>query len=278
MKILKTPAEASAFCRECRRRGEKIALVPTMGCLHDGHFSLIDIARTKAENVVVSIFVNPTQFGPGEDLDRYPRTFEADCRGCEAHGAAAVFAPAPSDMYCPDRSVWVVEENLSRHLCGKSRPTHFRGVCTVVAKLFNITLPDAAVFGQKDAQQALIIRRMVRDLNYGIEIVTAPLVRDTDNVAMSSRNRYLSPQERECARSLSRAVLAMRDCPAGELAKRAAEGAKAIEAAGGRVDYFETVDTETLEPPTGATAEVLVAAAAYFGSTRLIDNVVVRLK
>ena len=278
MKIFTTPAEVSAFSRQCRREGNRIALVPTLGCLHDGHFSLIDIAKKHADVVIVSIFVNPTQFGPNEDLAKYPRTFEADCRGCEAHGAAAIFAPVPESMYHPDSSVWVVEETLSNHLCGLSRPVHFRGVCTVVAKLFNIALPDVAVFGQKDAQQALIIRRMVRDLNYGIEIITAPLIRDSDNVALSSRNKYLSEDERIRARSLSRAVLALEECPLDQIAARVEAGKKEIIAAGGKIDYFEIVDTDTLEPPTAETREILAAAAVYYGSTRLIDNTIVRFK
>ncbi len=278
MKIFTQPAEVTSFSRQCRKEGLKIALVPTMGCLHDGHFSLIDIASQHADVVIVSIFVNPTQFGPTEDLAKYPRTFEADCRGCEAHGAAAIFAPVPESMYHPDSSVWVVEETLSNHLCGLSRPIHFRGVCTVVAKLFNIALPDVAVFGQKDAQQALIIRRMVRDLNYGIEIITAPLIRDSDNVALSSRNKYLSAEERISARSLSRAILALEECPLEEIAARVEAGKKSITDAGGRIDYFEIVDTETLEAPTAETTEILAAAAVYYGSTRLIDNTIVRFK
>ena len=278
MKIFKTPAEVSSFCRQCQRDGSRIALVPTMGCLHDGHFSLIDIAAKHADVVIVSIFVNPTQFAPNEDLAAYPRTFQADCEGCEAHGATAVFAPEPESMYCADRSVWVVEETLSRYLCGLSRPIHFRGVCTVVAKLFNITRPDVAVFGQKDAQQALIIRRMVRDLDYGIEIITAPLVRDADMVALSSRNKYLSEEERVRARSLSRAILSLADCPAQELESRIAAGRNDIEICGGKIDYFEIVDTDTLEAPTEKTTEILAAAAVYYGSTRLIDNTIVRLK
>lgn len=191
MKIFHQPKELQEYALNCKRSGKRIALVPTMGFLHAGHASLIDIARERGDEVIVSIFVNPTQFAPTEDLDKYPRDFENDCKLCEAHGATAVFAPQPEDMYAPDRSIWVDETTLSKVLCGKSRPIHFRGVLTVVSKLFNLAVPDVAVFGKKDAQQAIIIKRMVRDLDFPVEIVLGDLIRDTDNVAMSSRNRYL---------------------------------------------------------------------------------------
>ena len=208
MKIFHQPKELQEYALNCKRSGKRIALVPTMGFLHAGHASLIDIARKRGDEVIVSIFVNPTQFAPTEDLDKYPRDFENDCKLCEAHGATAVFAPQPEDMYAPDRSIWVDETTLSKVLCGKSRPIHFRGVLTVVSKLFNLTLPDVAVFGKKDAQQAIIIKRMVRDLDFPVEIVLGDLIRDTDNVAMSSRNRYLTEDERVRARSISQSVFA----------------------------------------------------------------------
>jgi pantoate--beta-alanine ligase len=281
MKIFRTPEEFQSYALECKRSGKRIALVPTMGFLHNGHASLIDIARERGDEVFVSIFVNPTQFAPNEDLDKYPRDFENDCKLCEAHGATAVFAPAPESMYESDRSIWVDEMVLSKVLCGKSRPIHFRGVLTVVAKLFNLALPDVAVFGKKDAQQAIIIKRMVRDLNFPVEIVLGDLIRDTDNVAMSSRNRYLSEDERTRARSISQSVFAAEATLKAEgfkaVAQVIADAQKRITEAGGVVDYVEIRDAENLEEPTAASRELLFAVAAFFGTTRLIDNCFVKV-
>ncbi len=281
MKIFTQPQELQAFALAARRAGKRIALVPTMGFLHDGHASLIDIARQRGDEVIVSIFVNPTQFGPTEDLDQYPRDFEHDCKLCEAHGATVIFAPPPEAMYASDRSVWVDESVLSKVLCGQSRPIHFRGVLTVVAKLFNLAQPDVAVFGRKDAQQAILIRRMVRDLNFPVEIVLGELIRDRDGVALSSRNRYLSADERTRARAISQAVLkAQREldgAPLRDVAGVVAEVAERIAAAGGRIDYVEARDAETLAPPSAQTTELLLAVAAFFGATRLIDNCFVKL-
>ncbi len=282
MKIINTPEEMQRQALEWRKSGKKIGLVPTMGFLHDGHMSLIDRARPECDILIVSIFVNPTQFGPNEDLDKYPRDFKRDCEQCEAHKVDCIFAPAPEVMYAPDHSTWVVEEKLSRPLCGKSRPIHFRGVATVVTKLFNLTQAEVAVFGRKDAQQALIIKRMVRDLNMPIEIIVAPLVRDTDLVAMSSRNRYLSESERKSAQVISRSLLSAED----ELRRNGIKDIEDIEeliskikaaitSAGGRIDYVEALDGYNLEPLTGKSSSVLLAVAAYFGTTRLIDNVLV---
>ena len=233
------------------------------------------------DEVIVSIFVNPTQFAPNEDLDKYPRDFENDCKLCEAHGATAVFAPAPDAMYAPDRSIWVDETTLSKVLCGKSRPIHFRGVLTVVSKLFNLALPDVAVFGKKDAQQAIIIKRMVRDLDFPVEIVLGDLIRDTDNVAMSSRNRYLSEDERIRARSISQSVFAaearLKTDGVSAVSEVIAEAVKRISDAGGVVDYVEIRDAENLEDPTESSRELLFAVAAFFGTTRLIDNCFVKL-
>ena len=281
MKIFHEPKELQEYALNCKRSGKRIALVPTMGFLHAGHASLIDIAKSRGDEVIVSIFVNPTQFAPNEDLDKYPRDFENDCKLCEAHGATAVFAPAPDAMYASDRSIWVDETVLSKVLCGRSRPIHFRGVLTVVSKLFNLALPDVAVFGKKDAQQAIIIKRMVRDLDFPVEIVLGDLIRDTDNVAMSSRNRYLSEDERTRARSISQSVFAAE-------AKLKSEGVSAVEAviaeavkrisdAGGAVDYVEVRDAGNLEEPTSSSKELLFAVAAVFGTTRLIDNCFVKL-
>ena len=281
MKIFHQPKELQEYALNCKRSGKRIALVPTMGFLHAGHASLIDIARERGDEVIVSIFVNPTQFAPTEDLDKYPRDFENDCKLCEAHGATAVFAPQPEDMYAPDRSIWVDETVLSKVLCGKSRPIHFRGVLTVVSKLFNLTLPDVAVFGKKDAQQAIIIKRMVRDLDFPVEIVLGDLIRDTDNVAMSSRNRYLTEDERVRARSISQSVFAAEAKLKNEGVKAVSEviadAVKRISDAGGVVDYVEVRDADNLEEPTSNSKELLFAVAAVFGTTRLIDNCFVKL-
>lgn len=281
MKIFHQPKELQEYALNCKRSGKRIALVPTMGFLHAGHASLIDIARERGDEVIVSIFVNPTQFAPTEDLDKYPRDFENDCKLCEAHGATAVFAPQPEDMYASDRSIWVDETVLSKVLCGKSRPIHFRGVLTVVSKLFNLTLPDVAVFGKKDAQQAIIIKRMVRDLDFPVEIVLGDLIRDTDNVAMSSRNRYLTEDERVRARSISQSVFAAEAKLKSEGVKAVSEviedAVKRISNAGGVVDYVEVRDADNLEEPTSNSKELLFAVAAVFGTTRLIDNCFVKL-
>ena len=281
MKIFHQPKELQEYALNCKRSGKRIALVPTMGFLHAGHASLIDIARERGDEVIVSIFVNPTQFAPTEDLDKYPRDFENDCKLCEAHGATAVFAPQPEDMYASDRSIWVDETVLSKVLCGKSRPIHFRGVLTVVSKLFNLTLPDVAVFGKKDAQQAIIIKRMVRDLDFPVEIVLGDLIRDTDNVAMSSRNRYLTEDERVRARSISQSVFAAEAKLKSEGVKAVSEviadAVKRISDAGGVVDYVEVRDADNLEEPTSSSKELLFAVAAVFGTTRLIDNCFVKL-
>lgn len=273
MRIIHDPAELQTLALSVKRTGKRIGLVPTMGFLHDGHLSLIDEAKKRSDFVIVSIFVNPVQFGPNEDLDKYPRDFERDRALCEEHGADVVFAPAPEAMYAPDRSVWVEETKLSQGLCGALRPGHFRGVTTVVAKLFLLAQPDVAVFGQKDAQQALVIRRMIRDLNFPIEMVTAPLVRDTDGVALSSRNKYLSPADRERAKVLSQSLFAAQR---GELD---ADGVrKAIAGTADKVDYVVWLDADTLEEPAENTREILVAVAAYFGTTRLIDNMLIQEK
>ena len=281
MKIFHEPGELQQYALECKRSGKRIALVPTMGFLHAGHASLIDIAKTRGDEVIVSIFVNPTQFAPNEDLDKYPRDFENDCKLCEAHGATAIFAPKPESMYAADRSIWVDETALSKVLCGKSRPIHFRGVLTVVSKLFNLALPDVAVFGKKDAQQAIIIKRMVRDLDFPVEIVLGDLIRDTDNVAMSSRNRYLSSDERQRARSISQSVFAaeakLKADGVSAVSEVIADAVKRISEAGGTVDYVEVRDADNLEEPTAESKELLFAVAAVFGTTRLIDNCFVKL-
>ena len=278
MKILKTPTEAQEWARSIHERSKTIAVVPTMGYLHDGHLSLVDRAKKEADVVVLTLFVNPIQFCPGEDYAIYPRDHERDIALCEKRGVDAMFIPEVSDMYAPDASILVNESSLSNHLCGKVRPGHFRGVCTVVSKLFNATMADVAIFGQKDAQQVAIIRRMVRDLNFPIRIVTSPIVREPDGLAMSSRNTRLSPEERVNALGLSRALReALAKIAEGE---RDAGAVKELmrgvmEKSGLRVDYAEIVSNETLENVETVSSGDLIALAAYSGATRLIDNAVV---
>ena len=272
MRTLGTLAETAAFRATAP---SPVLLVPTMGALHAGHAALIDAARTHAGRhgtVVVSIFVNPTQFGPNEDLAKYPRTMEADLKVCAAHGADAVFAPSADEMYPPGDSTFVDETELSRGLCGAQRPGHFRGVCTVVAKLFNIIRPHAAIFGEKDYQQLAIIRRMVRDLFFGLEIIGHPTVREADGLAMSSRNRYLDAAERKRAAAFPAALsaAAKESDPAQIVAK-----AKALITAGTGAEpqYVGLVDAETLAPVTVLDRPAVLAAAVKIGETRLIDNV-----
>lgn len=276
MQIFREAAELQNFALTQKRAGKTIGLVPTMGFLHAGHASLIDIARSKSDLVIVSIFVNPTQFGPTEDLDKYPRDFDRDVALCAEHGVDAIFAPEPDSMYAPDASTWVEETVLSKVLCGKSRPIHFRGVTTVVAKLFNLALPDIAVFGRKDAQQLLIIKRMVRDLNFPIQIIEGALIREKDGLALSSRNRYLSDDERQRAlvisRSLKAAAPIIQSTGVAAIASTVESVKQKISAAGGKIDYVEALDAETLTAPTDNTKSILLAAAVYFGTTRLIDN------
>ena len=275
MKIFKTRKELQNYALELKRSGKSIALVPTMGFLHDGHMSLIDIARKKADVVIVSIFVNPKQFAPHEDFDRYPRDFDGDVAKCADHGADVIFAPEIDGMYDGDSSTWVEEVKLSGPLCGKSRPTFYRGVTTVVAKLFLLAQPDYAVFGLKDAQQCFVIQRMVRDLDFPVEIIPAPLVRDADGLALSSRNRYLSEDERSRALAIHRALLGAKAAIIADKNNIDAalnEAVETITAAGGRVDYVELLDCNTMEAATAESKQVIVAAAAFFGTTRLIDN------
>ena len=276
MNTFHDPAELHAWCAAEKRLGRVIGLVPTMGCLHQGHLSLIRLAKERCDRVVVSIFVNPTQFAPNEDYDAYPRREQDDLALCQAEGADAVFLPRPADLYAQDHSAWVEETLLAKTLEGAQRPTHFRGVCTVVAKLFNIVQPDIAVFGQKDFQQVAVIRRMVRDLNFPIEIVRAPIVRDTDGLALSSRNAYLTPENRATALCLSRAVRQAQDAvAAGERDVAAIEAAakETLTAAGWAPDYATVIDAETLIPIQtvlpGASALLL---AARKDGLRLIDN------
>jgi pantoate--beta-alanine ligase len=277
MKIVQTPEEMQSMMHGLRRAGKQIGFVPTMGFLHAGHLSLMQIARTNAEVVVVSIFVNPAQFGPNEDLDAYPRDFERDEKLCREAGVDVLFYPTPQNMYLAEHSIWVNEESLSGFLCGASRPGHFRGVCTVVAKLLNIVLPDFMVLGEKDAQQLRVLRRMVRDLNFPVQVISGPTFREPDGLAMSSRNKYLTLVERKGAPCLfqgletAKALFANGERDAGKI-KAAVR--TVIEKTSGRVDYIELVDDETLQPVKILGKPALLALAVKFSGARLIDNTV----
>lgn len=277
MQVLKTISDTRAACRTAKQKGT-LGLVPTMGALHEGHVSLVRAANAQCQTVAVSIFVNPTQFGPTEDLAKYPRTFERDCELLEKEGVDLIFAPTAEEMYPAGASTFVTVEKLSERLDGKSRPGHFRGVTTVVSKLFHIVEPDKAFFGQKDAAQVAVIRRMVRDLDLPVEIVVCPIVREPDGLAMSSRNVYLNPQQRKTALVLSRSLRRILETfEKGERNSAAliATGKNVIaEEPDARLDYFEIVDPNTLEPVSAIHGPALVAVAAYVGTTRLIDNLV----
>ena len=266
-----------AASRAARAAGKRLGFVPTLGALHEGHLSLVRAARAANDVVAASIFVNPTQFGPNEDLAKYPRSFERDCQLLEREGVEFLFAPSVEEIYPAGAVTWVTVEGLSEKLDGRSRPGHFRGVTTVVAKLFHIVEPDAAFFGQKDAAQVAIIRRMVRDLNLAVKIVVCPIVRETDGLAMSSRNAYLDPEQRKKALVLHRSLMRVQKMvEAGEraAAKLMTAGREEFGRENSvRLDYFEIVDPETLDPVEDVSDGALVAVAAYVGSTRLIDNV-----
>ena len=277
--IVKTIEEVRAQVKAWRAEGLTVGLVPTMGYLHEGHQSLI--ARSVAENdrTVVSDFVNPIQFGPTEDLATYPRDIERDAALCESTGANLIFHPEADEMYAPDFCTYVDMDHLTKGLCGKTRPIHFRGVCTVVSKLFHIVQPDRAYFGQKDAQQLAVIRRMVRDLNMPLTIVGCPIIREEDGLAKSSRNTYLSAEERKAALCLSRGL--NKGKAAVEAGETDAEKVKAIITAEieaeplSRIDYVEIVDWNNLEPVSSTEGSILAAVAVYIGKTRLIDNFII---
>lgn len=280
MIIAKTVDEVRAQVREWRKEGLTVGLVPTMGYLHEGHASLVDKAVSMCDRVVASVFVNPTQFGPGEDLETYPRDFEHDCKLLEEHGCSMVFHPEVSEMYAEDAATYVeILSDMPKQLCGKTRPIHFRGVCTVVSKLFNIVLPDKAFFGQKDAQQLAIIKRMVKDMSYGIEIVGCPIIREEDGLAKSSRNTYLNEEERKAALVLSKSIFM-----GEEMIKNGEKDANKVVAAMiknieaepmAKIDYVSAVDGITMMPVEKVEGSVLVAMAVYIGKTRLIDNFIV---
>lgn len=278
MKVVGTIKEVRELVKEWKKNGETVGFVPTMGYLHEGHGSLITKARENNDKVVVSIFVNPMQFGPTEDLDSYPRDLEKDSKFCESLGADLIFHPEPEEMYHDDFSSYVDMSVLTEELCGLSRPVHFRGVCTVVTKLFNIVQPDNAYFGQKDAQQLAIIKHMVHDLNMDINVVGCPIVREEDGLAKSSRNTYLSPEERKAALILSKTVkLAKELIDAGEkdadvVVAKMKENIETEPMA--KIDYVKAVNGLTMQQQKEIKAPMLIAMAVYIGKTRLIDNMI----
>ncbi len=279
MILLHTIPETKAFVHDWHNQGLRVGLVPTMGFLHEGHLSLIDRIKSHCDRIIVSIFVNPTQFAPGEDLDRYPRDFERDEKLVEEHQADAIFYPDAREIYPEGYRTFVIVEGLGNVLCGRSRPTHFRGVTTVVSKLFNITQCNVAAFGQKDYQQAVIINRMVMDLNLDIEILLCPTVRESDGLAMSSRNSYLTPEQREQAPVLFRALSAGQKLFTGgvtDASKIKQEMRKIIKSVPGvSVDYLEIVDAENLQPISKIGQRAVLAGAIWLGNVRLIDNLVI---
>ena len=282
MRVIRSIQKMYKLSESARKEGKIIGFVPTMGYLHEGHLSLIRIARKRCDLLVVSIFVNPTQFGPNEDLNSYPRDFERDSKLCEKEGVDVIFAPSAEEMYPDSYSTWVeVKGSITEVLCGAFRPGHFRGVTTVVAKLFNIVQPHFAVFGQKDAQQLVVIKKMTRELNFPVEIVAAPTVREKDGLAMSSRNEYLNENERKVAPKIYQSlILAKNMLLRGERdtekikneMRKFLESAKLI-----KVQYIDIVDADTLEPLKNARGRVMVALAAFLGKARLIDNIIVDL-
>jgi pantoate--beta-alanine ligase len=277
--VVTTVAEVREVIARVRRDGRTVGFVPTMGALHEGHASLVRAARASSGFVVVSIFVNPTQFGPKEDFGKYPRTLEADQKVCAGAGADLIFAPTAAEMYPAPFVTWVEVKELDAELDGPARPGHFRGVCTVVLKLLNVVQPDVAHFGAKDFQQARIIRQMVRDLNVPVEVRVEPTVREPDGLAMSSRNRYLSPAERELAPAIYRALRGAKSrAAAGEIDVARLESSLAAELAaipGARVDYARILDADTLRPLARLDRPAVAAVAVFLGTTRLIDNLVI---
>ena len=277
--VVSDPVEVRNQVKKWRAEGLSVGLVPTMGYLHEGHQSLIQKSVEQNDKTVVSVFVNPIQFGPNEDLATYPRDMKRDTELCESTGADLIFHPEPSDMYADDFCTFIDMDKVTKNLCGKTRPTHFRGVCTVCGKLFHIVAPDRAYFGQKDAQQLAVIRRMVRDLNFDLEIVGCPIIREDDGLAKSSRNTYLSPTERQAAIVLHKALTAGEEqIKAGEtdamVVKETISGIIDAEPLA-EIDYVEVVDFDSIEPVARIEGNTLVAVAVYIGKTRLIDNFII---
>jgi len=271
-------AEMKVACRQVKRNGKTLGFVPTMGALHDGHLSLVRASKSRCDVTAVSIFVNPLQFGPSEDFAKYPRALERDVQLLEPLGVDLLFVPRMDEMYSRGAKTYVVVEEISERLDGASRPGHFRGVATVVAKLLGIVRPDYAFFGQKDAAQVAVLRKMVSDLNLDVELVVCPIVREKDGLAMSSRNAYLTPEQRQQALVLYRSLMRVKaaaDAGERDTTKLIEIGKQVIaEEPGSRLDYFAIVDPDTLDPVTEVAPRVLIAVAAYVGTARLIDNIV----
>jgi len=282
MEIAKTIQSVRALVKAARREGKTIGLVPTMGALHSGHLSLVKAANKQTDFVVVSIFVNPSQFGQGEDFENYPRDLKADAKACERAGVDVIFAPTVQQMYPRENLTWVNVENLTETLCGRSRPGHFRGVTTICAKLFNIVMPDTAFFGQKDAQQAIVIKRMVDDLNMPLEIVVCPTVREENSLAISSRNIYLTETEKKDSTVLYEALQKCR-----EMIQKGVTNSRALitemrsmieQVPSAKIDYISIVDAETLQEVARAEGKILIALAVHIGRARLIDNILMDLR
>ena len=276
--VVKTVKEVREFVKDARRNGKTIGFVPTMGFLHEGHKSLIDRAAKENDVVVVSDFVNPTQFGPNEDFEAYPRDIDKDARLCEEAGADIIFNPEPDEMYSSPLTTISVDK-ITKGLCGKTRPIHFNGVCTVVSKLFNIVTPDRAYFGEKDAQQLIVVKKMVKDLNFDIEIIGCPIIRESDGLAKSSRNTYLNAEERSAALCLSRSLKIGKEMiENGEKEAQAVKNAIISEIEKeplAKIDYVEIVDLDNLESTNRTDVGILCAIAVYIGKTRLIDNFII---
>lgn len=281
MKIISSPSEIQNYCRSAIAEGKTIGLVPTMGFLHEGHLSLMQRARTENDLVVASIFVNPTQFGPNEDYEAYPRDLQNDSKMAAEICVDVIFAPTAQEMYPKRYATFVEVEGITEKMCGASRPEHFRGVTTIVAKLFNLVQPHKAYFGQKDAQQALVIKRMAEDLNFGIEIVVMPIIREEDGIAMSSRNKYLNDKERVVALVLSQSLNIAKELiesgqrNTSEIYRKIHDKIAAESLA--KIDYISIVDAETLDDLDIAGGRILIALAIFVGQTRLIDNIVVEI-
>jgi len=277
VKIIKSVSEINSCSKNWKKKGYCVSLVPTMGCLHEGHLSLMRLAKRVSDKTIVSLFVNPRQFGPNEDLDSYPRQFEADCRRADGEGVDALFCPEPEEIYPANFQTSVNVQHFSQGMCGNDRPGHFDGVATVVTKLFNITVPDIAVFGKKDFQQLVVIRQLVKDLNFNIEIIGAPIFREKDGLAMSSRNRYLDNRGRESALCLSRAIAAARESAGGQVGVATdfilEKVRKIVKRAGGQLEYAVIVNKKNLVPDKRVDKESVLALAVKIGGmVRLIDN------
>lgn len=282
MTVIESVSEMREFIVQAKQQGKKVGLIPTMGALHEGHLALMGEAKSSSDIVVVSIFVNPTQFGPNEDYDAYPRTWQSDIDACQKMGVDVVFRPPVAEMYPQDWGTWVSVDKITEKLCGQTRPGHFRGVATVVMKLFNIVQPDKAFFGQKDAQQVVVLMKMVRDLNMNVEITVVPIVRDSDGLAKSSRNIYLTPEQRAAASVLNRSLLfareiviqGQRECRliCSEVQNRIVEEPLAS------VEYVAMYSFPELQEITQVSGKVLLAVAVRFGATRLIDNIILEVK